>query len=208
MHGQDSRTRWQELTRLYASMTDEQLVELCAEYDDLTEIAQPILRDELQRRKLWPPPAPQAAPQPEIVPAEPPVQYDVSDILNGGVTIGNFDNEFEVGLASYVLELAKIQSGVASANQQFGLQGIELRVAPDDGARATAILSKPIPDSVREEYRAMQNAGDFVLPACPACRSQEVLLVSAEPSNQWQCDVCGHEWQDPIPDAANPSTVG
>ncbi|HEY0307469.1 MAG TPA: hypothetical protein VGB94_04870 [Acidobacteriaceae bacterium] len=184
-------------------MTDEQLVELRADYDGLTEIAQPILRDELQHRKLWPPPVPQAAPPPEIVPAEPPIQYDISDIQYGGVIVATFDNEFEAGLAGYILELAKIQSGVVSSNQHFGLPGIELRVAPDDGERAIAILSKPIPDSMRDDYQAMKDAGDFILPACPACRSQEVLLISIEPTNQWQCDVCGHKWQDPIPDAAS-----
>jgi predicted RNA-binding Zn-ribbon protein involved in translation (DUF1610 family) len=188
-------------------MTDEQLVELRDDYDDLTEIAQPILRDELRRRALWPPPAPQTAPPPERAPAETAIEYDISDILNGGITIGTFDSEYEAGLAGYALELAKIQSGVATSNQQFGLQGIELRVAPDDGERAIVILSKPMPDSVREDYEAMKNAGDFELPTCPKCGSQEVLLVSAEPSNQWECDVCGHAWQDPISDAASPTPI-
>jgi hypothetical protein len=43
---------WQRLTKLYGEMSDGALLELAARYSDLTEIAQPILRDEMKKRGL------------------------------------------------------------------------------------------------------------------------------------------------------------
>jgi hypothetical protein len=43
---------WQRLTKLYGEMSDGQLLELAEGLSDLTEIAQPILRDEMKKRGL------------------------------------------------------------------------------------------------------------------------------------------------------------
>lgn len=48
----DPTREWQRLTRLYSEMSDEELLDLAAGFADLTEVAQPILRDEMKRRGL------------------------------------------------------------------------------------------------------------------------------------------------------------
>jgi len=197
----DSFTQQQEFTRLYASMSDEQLLELRDDYDDLSEIAQPILRDELRRRKLWQsPPVPAAQPEKPAPDDGAPLPNDMPDLLMDGVIVGNFDNDdSNLGLASYILEQAKIPSAVFNPSQSFSARRVELRVAPEDADRAAALLSQPVPASVRNDYQATLDIGDFVLPACPACGSTEILLESTEPANHWLCDTCGHRWQDALP---------
>jgi hypothetical protein len=202
MYQPDSLAQQQEFTRLYASMSDEQLLELHDDYDDLSEIAQPILRDELHRRKLW-----QSAPaaQPEKPAPAPddgaPLPGDTEELLLDGVIVGILDNDSDVGLASYILEQAKIPSIASNPKESFGIRRTELRVSPEDADRAAALLAQPVTASMREEYQAMLDAGDFVLPACPACGSTEILLESTEPTNHWLCDACGHHWQDASSDS-------
>jgi len=48
----DPGAEWTRLTRLYAEKTDEELLALAADFEDLTEIAQAVLRDEMRKRKL------------------------------------------------------------------------------------------------------------------------------------------------------------
>lgn len=49
---------WRKLTEHYRRMVDEELLELAAQYNDLTPLAQQVLRDELRLRKLNDPLAP------------------------------------------------------------------------------------------------------------------------------------------------------
>jgi hypothetical protein len=51
---------WRRLTEHYAGMWDEELLNLAADYKDLTEMAQTTLRDEMRKRGLGDPTAPQA----------------------------------------------------------------------------------------------------------------------------------------------------
>jgi hypothetical protein len=52
---------YQRLARTYAEMSDGELINLAATFSDLTELAQPILRDEMKRRNLGDPSAPSPA---------------------------------------------------------------------------------------------------------------------------------------------------
>jgi len=193
----DSFAQQREFTQLYASMNDEQLLELRDDYDDLSEIAQPILHGELRRRNLWES-APAAKPEKPAPDGGAPLPGDTDDLLMDGVIVGNFDDDADVGLASYILEQAKIPSAVFTPSRSFATRRIELRVDPVNADRAAVLLSQPIPASVRNDYQAMQDANDFIIPACPACGSTELLLESTEPTNHWLCDACGHRWQDAL----------
>lgn len=65
---------WRALTGHYRSMVDEELLELAADFNDLTPTAQQVLRDEMRLRKLGDPQAPAAAPRftpPAIPPPRP-----------------------------------------------------------------------------------------------------------------------------------------
>lgn len=64
---------WRALTAHYRSMVDEELLELAADYNDLTPTAQQALRDEMRLRKLGDPQAPAPARKFMSPPIPPPV---------------------------------------------------------------------------------------------------------------------------------------
>lgn len=55
---EDPAQQWRELTAHYAAMWDEELLNLAREYNDLTEMAKQVLRDEMKKRGLGDPTAP------------------------------------------------------------------------------------------------------------------------------------------------------
>ena len=48
----DPLVEWQKLTETYSKMYDDELLDLAADSDDLTELAQQVLRDEMRKRGL------------------------------------------------------------------------------------------------------------------------------------------------------------
>jgi hypothetical protein len=56
-----SDQQWRQLTAHYAQMWDDELLNLAADYKDLTEMAQQVLRDEMRKRNLGDPTAPASA---------------------------------------------------------------------------------------------------------------------------------------------------
>jgi hypothetical protein len=192
----DPVEEWHRLSALYSEMSDVELVELRDAFDDLTDVAQDVLRDELKKRQLW-----------EVKSsAEPSADEQVQDAgpsssehLRLGVTVGTYDTTNEAKLAGYVLELAGIEAVVADASGSFDLPIPVVRVAPEDAERAAALLAQPISPETRAEFEATINLPDFEVPQCPQCKSEDVLLEAVEPNNQWVCDDCGHSWEDATP---------
>ncbi|MGI8770108.1 MAG: hypothetical protein ACR2JE_01590 [Acidobacteriaceae bacterium] len=200
MPASDSSEEWHHLTDLYSELGDEELLELRAAYEDLTEVAQNVLRDELRRRKLS---ADEGAPRATLRAAssQPDLNYEeIADLLQkGGVSVCECETSQEAELYCYVLELAKIKGVVLRRGEKFDLRLPQVRVAPDDAERAKALLSQPIPDATRKDFEEQFISGDFEIPACKRCGSADVLLEAVEPTNQWRCDKCGARWQDPPP---------
>jgi hypothetical protein len=184
---------WRHLTALYEEMGDTELLELKTSLEDLTEVAQGVLRDEMKKRELWDLPVPQVD-SPEEEDAKP---HSLEDLRLAGAVVGQYGTVNEANLAGYVLELAGIQAVVV--NNTFDLTLPTLRVAPRDAVKATALLAQPISASVRADYEATRNLPDFEVPGCPHCRCEEVLLEEVEPTNQWLCEECGHRWADAMP---------
>lgn len=54
--------RWRQLTEHYAQMWDDELLNLAADYDDLTDTAKQVLRDEMRKRNLGDPSVPRIKP--------------------------------------------------------------------------------------------------------------------------------------------------
>jgi hypothetical protein len=54
--------QWRQLTAHYAQMWDDELLNLAADYKDLTDMAQQVLRDEMRKRNLGDPARPQPKP--------------------------------------------------------------------------------------------------------------------------------------------------
>jgi hypothetical protein len=215
---------WQRLTKLYSEMTDGQLLELAETFSDLTEIAQPILRDEMKKRGLEdpievlePPPDPSdekptfaafskhsAVPTPSA--AEPDEHQDEEEEEPEGVewtwktelcTSATKEEAWQIG---EVLRLAGIESWAMRPGTSLGARSVaslevQVLVAADQLDEARAVIARPIPQDIIDQSKV--KVEDFELPSCPKCGAPDPLLESVEPVNAWRCEVCDATWSDP-----------
>jgi hypothetical protein len=211
---------WQRLTKLYGDVTDGQLLELAETYSDLTEIAQPILRDEMKKRGLG---EPQEVLQPPPDPCDKKVTFgriaprfsnsDSSDDTLEGDGHAEPLHEYtwktdlcecataeETWQVREVLRFAGIDMWVNRPSSLFGSQTIKILVAADQLDEARAVLARPIPQDIIDQSKAPVE--DFVTPTCPKCGAPDPILDSIDPVNTWSCDVCGATWSDPATDNA------
>ena len=198
----NSAEEWQRLTKLYGEMSDGQVQELAESYSDLTEFAQPILRDELKKRGMDDPQAPAT---------EPPLRRNPQEEGDGAGEAKPVEYSWMVLLCqcdsnehAYQLQEVLYREGIDSwvdnekSPGRHGLRYPEVLVAPDQLEKARRIAAQPIPQGILNDAKNLQSE-DFVAPRCPRCKSEEVLLVTTEPTNQWQCDECGAKWSDRVP---------
>jgi hypothetical protein len=214
---------WQRLTKLYSEMTDGQLLGLAETFSDLTETAQPILRDELRKRGLDEPqevlqlPPDPSEREPTFARIAP--RFSESD-RDGDSTDNDGDAEpieeytwktdlcelatpEEAWQVREVLRLAGIDTWDRRPSSLFGSQTIRILVAADQLDEARAILAKPIPQDIIHQSKTPVE--DFVAPKCPKCGASEPLLESVEPVNTWRCEVCDATWSDSTAFDAAPS---
>jgi ribosomal protein L37AE/L43A len=187
--------QYQDLVALYGSYGDEELAALGRGMADLTEMAQEALKGELARRGL------------RVGPAEKPARLltedDLADMrryaeLAPAECIFDFDDERMASAAYYALLREGIESIVISAGgAKFGNRGPRVVVKPKDAERAAEILSAPSGATLRAETD--ETPAEYDLPRCPACGSEETVLESVDPLNQWLCEGCGHTWlEEPV----------
>jgi hypothetical protein len=189
---------WQRLTKHYGEMSDGQLLELAEGFGDLTEVAQPILRDEMKKRGLPDPTTPaKPAPVPKKAEGEgedegEPVEYTWKVLLR------QCDTTDEAWYLKSALQRQGLDAWVVEpdATTITGVRFPKVFVAADQLEEAQRIAAQPIPQDVLDEANEPLPE-DFVAPECPRCHASESLLVSIEPTNQWRCDECGAEWSDP-----------
>jgi rubrerythrin len=191
--------QYRELTELYSSYGDDELIALGRGIADLTETAQEALKGELAKRGLT-----ISASEPEV--REALSEDELADLrAYAELAPAECTFEFEEGPGASAAYLALTEAGIdsvvlASSSANFGLRGPRVVVAPQDAERAAAILSHPLAERFRSE--AEQAPEEFDLPRCPACGSEETLLESAEPVNEWRCDDCGKTWLEEIAPSA------
>jgi hypothetical protein len=164
-----------DLTQLYSTYGDAELLSLARTYSDLTDAAQQALKSELTHRglSLPTPDAPPPAPEPDTPEC-----------------IFEFNELEDAYLAQSVLRSAGIESMVP--NSELNIETPRLIVAPDDANTAQRILkSAKLTGSDAEEVEA------FVEPTCPNCGAADPLLESVDPTNEWRCEACDHTWSDP-----------
>lgn len=212
---QDDPARyWQDLTENYRQMSDGELLELAAKPEELTDIAQQVLRDEMKVRALapaaqksqgampmrldrpaalhWEPTRFRNAPPDEKNESEQPHEYTWKTML---CECDTREEALDVAMA---LKEAGIESWISTPNLSWGLGGPRLQVAADQLEQAQAFLSSYVPRQQQPE-----EVPDFELPRCPKCGgTEDVVLESAEPTNSWLCEACGAEWVDTDPSAA------
>jgi hypothetical protein len=194
--------QYTQLTNHYRDLPDEDLFHLAAAPEELTEIAEEILKKEMARRKVDPkPPVQPEMPTPAFTDAESPEEPDGDLWFNYALMAPphctfEFETTRQAEDASAFLLESKIDCQVLRPNaDSISLLGPRLVVRPKDADRAAQILSQPIPDHIANEPDIV--AEDFSLPACPTCNTPDPVLIAVDPTNRWLCEACEHEWDDP-----------
>ncbi len=191
----DQASEYLQLSKRYTSMYDEELLQLAADFDNLTDVAQKALSDELKLRKLSisRPGAEPADDEDAGHDAEVSTEWDIAP--DGDILLGKFSTAEEASISYWALELAGIHSRVVTPAGGPSLAP-RLQVSPQDATRAQQVLAQPISAEVMEQYESAKESGDFQSPDCPRCGTPDPLLESADPVNEWFCESCGHQWKD------------
>jgi hypothetical protein len=183
--------QYRDLVALYGSYGDEELVSLARGMDDLTPAAQEALKGELARRGL------KAAPAEKVRRIL--TEDDLADMrsyaeMAPAECIFDFETERAASAAYYALTAEGIEAIVVSPGRANGPRVV---VKPKDAERASEILSAPPSEALTDETTAA--SAEYDIPRCPACESEEIVLESVDPVNQWLCDACGHTWlEEPV----------
>jgi ribosomal protein L37AE/L43A len=216
----DAAAEWRRLTEQYRAMSDDQLRELAADFSDLTETAQQVLRSEMSSRRLGTPEAIAANANAILVASNAPAKMmDVdenSDTLDDdadGDTSGSHNYTWKTLLCeceewkqAWQLGEALRRAGVDNWLQrprEFGLQYARVWVAADQLEQARTIADRPIPQDIVDESN--QPITEYQVPKCPKCGAEDPTLEAAEPTNTWLCEECGAAWTDPDADSTTDS---
>src|SRR5579862_7834318 len=217
MHDDPARY-WQDLTDNYRRMSDGELFDLAERPQDLTEVAQQVLRDEMQLRKLEfgkrPPPI--ATSSIDFEPSThlnsvggpfrdyhaPPPQFEecagdeIREYTWKTLLCDCESNEHAWHLFE-ALKRQNIESWVRHVRPgSTDLRGPQVYVAADQLEQARAVASQPIPQDIIDERN--EAVPEFEMPICPRCGSNDgPVLESADPVNSWLCEACGAQWNDP-----------
>ena len=222
----DPTREWQRLTRLYNEMSDEELLDLAAGFSDLTELAQPILRDEMKRRGLG---DPQQLTAPSSRQKEPP-RGAIGFESRRGAIFGGWSNTLtEEGGDPSSEESAEDEENapheytwktllrecdtreealqISEVLRRAGIEAWSSGPSSSFGSQTTRILVAA--DQLDEANQILSQpipqdvidqskvkVEDFVPPTCPKCGAEDPLLESVEPANSWLCENCGAQWTD------------
>ena len=214
----DPAQYWQDLTANYRQMSDGELLELAAKPEDLTDVAQQVLRDEMKLRNLTL--SKPAATPPVTVEGPAKIHWEPRSYRN---QFGDDDSSNSEGPREYTwkVTLCECQSrtqakqfaaalqraGIDSWIQAFELTYLRILVAADQLEQAQAVAAQPIPQdiidkSIEDEEEEKTEPQEFEAPHCPKCGAADPILESADPVNVWLCESCGAEWTDPSPPSA------
>src|SRR5205814_7569942 len=163
---------FQDLTENYRQMSDGELIELAEKPEDLTDVAQQVLRDEMNKRRL-------ERRQPSVV--QPRTDIDSSahfDLVGGPFTDFHASApEFEApedgepapeyswktllrdcqsNDQALQLSAALMRHGIESWVKQF-----QVYVAADQLGQAQAVDAQPIPQAIVEEWHAVLTQFDL-----------------------------------------------
>jgi hypothetical protein len=195
---------WRRITELYADMHDEQLLELAGSFNDLTDMAKTVLRDELRKRDLGDPLSPNfSAVARSHADAQRAIDAAQSEAAGKSidytwkVLLCECDDKAHAWQLKQALRRAGIDCWVEDPGQ-FSVSPPRVSVAADQLEQARAVIANPIPQDIIDESRL--EIPDYSPPNCPACGAADPTLLAADPSNSWECEICGNEWSDPVED--------
>jgi hypothetical protein len=209
----DDPQEWLRLNQRYHEMDDVELLQLRDDFDDLTPIAQEILRPILQSRGMWS--------SPEITHAAPAAMRqadysflgttsdaqgpDVSDrdslLKDKGVAVRACESLDDASLLHDYLQENKIESLVITTKRGYPVRFPEIMVFPKDVEHASNLIDRADVDALRRGAEAESPPIIEGSSQCPACGSGEILLQPSGPGylNAWLCADCGRSWQDNLP---------
>jgi hypothetical protein len=158
----DRNAEWQRLKELYAAYTDEEMLDLAADRDGLTDDAQAVLAREMDHRKL----VPRAG---EPVPSVPELAEEVeTEAAAGSVELITLWDMFSANTALDLLDEAEIEYQITGKRIsgdvfQGSAQRVSIYVASADEAAAQALLRREmglfplqeVPDQPEEADEAM-----------------------------------------------------
>lgn len=199
MESIDPQQQWRELRETYGQMTEEELCAVAEDASDLTPVAKEALQAAIAERGL----KIQLAAAPPPLPPEP--SGDPDDEL---ISVRQLRSESEARQAKAILDANFVASCLGPDNvvdlEDFKGSfdsGVDLKVFAVDSRRARDMLALYAP---QEEEEDPDDDKEYAV-LCPKCHSQEVFLRDDGPEAEatavrvkfkWQCDACGHQWED------------
>jgi hypothetical protein len=226
----DPLVEWQRLTETYSKMYDDELLNLAADSEDLTEQARQVLCGEMQKRGLGEPQnvnAPRKIHEPMRerratllgnqgeVPGLVPSTLDADEQGDGPheytwkTPLRECETQEEARRLSEALKQAGIESWIEGPRTYTRHSAYDWRV--------TNTISNPrlmVAADQLEEARAIvaqttpqeivdvkeTSVPEFELPTCPKCGAGDPVLEGVDPANSWKCEACGNEWTDSVGD--------
>jgi hypothetical protein len=220
----DPSGEWLRLAEHYRNLYDGELLNLAGDAADLTDAARQALANEMTNRGLKLPSAEEqkgrkrsleaathdarfdatALAGTEEVPLGSGASSSFPALVDGeeGEKPGEADYTWKTVLCecetveqARALQLALYKAGVESwleARREYP----RVLVAADELDEAREIAAKPIPQEILDELN--REVPEFELGSCPACHAPDPVLEDVEPTNQWLCEACGHQWSDPV----------
>jgi hypothetical protein len=188
MDSLDQAEEWRRLKEFYARMNEGELEVVANEAYDLTDIAKPLLKDEIARRGLKIELRTERARRVVAAPSSSLPKLDLA-------MVGTLYSAEDARTAKQFLDASSIPSywGPDSVDSLEELksgfdEGIDLKVQQEDRARVFAALGRLFPPPEDKEFT-------FV---CPKCLSPEIVFhdLDATEKFNWSCEECGHTWKD------------
>ena len=192
----DSLDEWRRLQELYARMNEGELELIANEAYDLTDVARPLLKDEISRRGLAIQLRTERSARPQVIETGT-ERFDPADLEleTMGEWLSRDDankiKEFltESGVPCYWgPDLVENPNDVRIPFEK----GVEMKVRSDDAPRVRGSIALLFP-----EGQDPDGAREFIV-LCPKCHSSEIVFrdLDAATKFNWSCDACGHQWND------------
>jgi DNA-directed RNA polymerase subunit M/transcription elongation factor TFIIS len=187
MENANPADEYRRLEELYAEMSDSRLQDMAEQADDLTPLAQQVLRAEVSKRGLD-----------KHVPDAPVENSVVSedDLIRVHVAEDSAEAQSVINL----LETAGIRTCLSTEKIEFADRSFEdkpvVKVVYLDRSRALSLLSEYFPSQQGEDTGG--------LPVCPGCHSPDITFQSLDTERapggaaqfNWTCEACGNQWRD------------
>jgi len=211
---QDPVEEWRRLTRLYSEMGDVEIEDIAGQINDLTPIAQDVLRDELKKREISAgqkmaeiadsvtPPASvyRESMSQRFEASEASEEDEDSPDYTWKVPLCECETSEDAWRLKQMLKNAGIDCWIESPGYNRSILRARIIVGADQLEQAKLVAQQPISQEVLDLERDLANLPEYENPTCPECGAPDPTLESVEPSNNWLCESCDHTWSDPVPE--------